>query len=324
MNTSKQVNAMIGLLGLLVIILGAYAINEGSRQASAREEIVERNLHRGAIMFVNNCRSCHGMEGKGSEEGAFAPPLHRDSFLIIEEHNLEEAYDEFEVTPAGEADALENFLHTTISCGRTGTAMPTWAERYGGPLSDTKVDQLVTFLTTPGAWEVYDEVLNEHFEEVFPEIHDRDEAYEKDKEATVVKLSDVPTLSITEANCGQYTGTTAAPFRIREPLVARSVETKGGEPGATPTAKAPPSGPLVKGLAVPTFFQANCAVCHGQQRQGGVGPALLPARLTQPDAFYADTIANGRPGTAMPAWRQTAQLTDEEIASLVTFIKTNP
>lgn len=318
MNTSKQVNAMIGLLGLLVIVLGAYAINEGNRQAAAREEILERNLQRGARMFVNNCRSCHGMEGKGSEEGAFAPALHRDSFLIIDEHN-----EDFEPTPAGEAEKLRNFLRNTIACGRTGTPMPTWAERYGGPLSDTKIDQLVTFLSTPGAWEVYEEILDEHFEEVFPEIHDRDEAFEKDKGETVVKLSDVPTMSITEANCGQYTGTTAAEFRIREPFVPKGSQPKGAE--GTPTAKAAPSGPLVKGLAVAQFFQANCAVCHGQQRQGGVGPPLLPARLTQPDDFYANTIANGRPGTAMPAWRQTAQLTDEEIRNLVTFLKTvNP
>lgn len=318
MNTSKQVNAMIGLLGLLVIILGAYAINEGSRQASAREEILERNLDRGARMFVNNCRSCHGMEGKGSEQGAFAPALHRDSFLIIAEHN-----EDFEPTPAGEAEALRTFLRNTIACGRTGSPMPTWAERYGGPLSDTKIDQLVTFLTTPGAWEGYEEIQNEHLEDVFPEIHNRDEAYEKDREATLVKLSDVPTLSITEANCGQYTGTTAAPFRIREPFVARGAAPKAGD--GTPKTKAPPSGPLVKGLAVASFFQANCAVCHGAQRQGGVGPALLPARLTQPDEFYANVIANGRPGTAMPAWRQTAQLTDEEIQNLVTFVKTtNP
>ena len=319
MNTSKQVNAMIGLLGLLVIILGAYAINEGSRQVSAREEILERNLVRGSKMFVNNCRTCHGMEGKGSEEGAFAPALHRDSFLIIDENS-----EDFEPTPEGEADALKHFLKTTISCGRTGTPMPTWHELYGGPLSDTKIDQLVTFLTTPGAWEVYDEVLDEYLEEVYPEIHDRDEAYAKDKEATVVKLSDVPSLSITEANCGQYTGTTAAQFRIRDPFVPKGVETKGGEPGATPTPKAPPSGPLVKGLAVAQFYQANCAVCHGANRQGGVGLPLLPARLTQPDEFYANTIANGRPGTAMPAWRQTAQLTDEDIQNLVTFIKTVP
>ena len=165
-----------------------------------------------------------------------------------------------------------------------------------------------------------DEIQDEHFEEVFPEIHNRDEAYEKDKEATVVKLSDVSSLSITEANCGQYTGTTAAPFRIREPFVARGAAPKADD--GTPKTKAPPSGPLVKGLAVTSFYQANCAVCHGAKRQGGVGLPLLPARLTQPDEFYVDTIANGRPGTAMPAWRQTAQLTDEDIQNLVTFIKT--
>ena len=319
MNTSKQVNAMIGLLGLLVIILGAYAINEGNRQGQARDEILERNLQRGARMVVNNCRGCHGMDGRGTEEGAIAPPLRQDSFLIIDEHNKD-----FAATPAGEADKLRTFLKTTIACGRTGSPMPTWAERYGGPLSDTKIDQLVIFLTTPGAWEVYEEIQNEHFEEVFPTIHDRNEAYEKDKDATVVKIKDVSTLSLTESNCGQYTGSAAAEFRIRDPFVPKGAEPKGGEPAvATPKGKA--SGPQVKGLAVADFFRGNCAVCHGANRAGGVGPALLPARLTQPDEFYQNTIRDGRPGTAMPSWRAQAQLTDEEIANLVTFIKTvNP
>ncbi len=319
MNTSKQVNAMIGLLGLLVLVLGAYAINEGNRQQAAREEILERDIVRGSKMFVNNCRGCHGMEGKGSEEGAFAPALNRDSFLIIDEHNKD-----FEPTPAGDAAKVRTFLRTTIACGRTGSPMPTWAERYGGPLSDTKIDQLVTLLTTPGAWEIYKEISDEHLEEVYPDIHDHDEAFQKDKDATIVKLADVPTLSVTEANCGQYTGTTASEFRIRDPFVAKgSAPATGGD--ATPKGKAAPSGPTVKGLPVADFFKANCAVCHGQNRQGGVGPALTPARLTQADDFYANTIANGRPGTAMPAWRQTASLTDDDINNLVTFIKTvNP
>ncbi len=319
MNTSKQVNAMIGLLGLLVLVLGAYALNESNRQAAAREEILERDIVRASKMFVNNCRGCHGMEGKGSEEGAFAPQLHRDSFLIISEDNKD-----FEPTPAGEAAKVRTFLRTTIACGRTGSPMPTWAERYGGPLSDTKIDQLVTLLTTPGAWEIYNEISDEHLAEVYPDIHNRDEAYEKDKAATVVKLADVPSLSITEANCGQYTGTTASEFRIRDPFVAKgSAAPEGGE--ATAKGKAPVSGPTVKGIAVADFFKANCAVCHGQNRQGGVGPALTPQRLTQPDEFYANTIANGRPGTPMPAWRQTANLSDEDIQNLVTFVKTvNP
>lgn len=318
MNTSKQVNAMIGLLGLLVLVLGAYAINEGNRMEAAREEILERDIVRGSKMFVNNCRSCHGMTGKGSEEGAFAPPLHNDSFLIIDEHNKD-----FEATPAGDAAKIRTFLRTTIACGRTGSPMPTWAERYGGPLSDTKIDQLVTLLTTPGAWEIYNEISDEHLEEVFPDIHDRDEAFQKDQEATLVKLADVPSLSITEANCGQYTGTTASEFRTRDPFVPKGSAPAGGE--ATAKGKAPVTGPAVKGIGVADFFKANCAVCHGQNRQGGVGPALTPARLTQPDEVYANVIANGRPGTAMPAWRQTANLSDEDIQNLVTYIKTvNP
>ncbi len=89
---------------------------------------------------------------------------------------------------------------------------------------------------------------------------------------------------------------------------------------ATPEAATTPSGSLVRGLEVEAFFKANCAVCHGQNRQGGVGPALTPERLTQPDQFYFDTISNGRPGTAMPSWR-TVGLTDQEIRNLVQFEK---
>ncbi|MCC6236208.1 MAG: c-type cytochrome [Dehalococcoidia bacterium] len=318
MNTSKQVNAMIGLLGLLVLVLAAYAINEGNRMEAAREEILERDIVRGSKMFVNNCRSCHGMTGKGSEEGAFAPVLHNDSFLIIDEHNQD-----FEATPAGDAAKIRTFLRTTIACGRTGSPMPTWAERYGGPLSDTKIDQLVTLLTTPGAWEIYNEISDEHLEEVYPDIHDHAEAFQKDTEATLVKLADVPTLTVTEANCGQYTGTTAAEFRVRDPFVPKGSAPVEGV--ATSKGKGPVSGPAVKGIAVADFFRANCAVCHGQNRQGGVGPALTPARLTQADEFYANTIANGRPGTAMPAWKTTASLSDEDVQNLVTYIKTvNP
>ncbi|MSP22667.1 MAG: c-type cytochrome [Dehalococcoidia bacterium] len=313
MNTSKQVNAMIGLLGLLVIILGAYAINEGSRQASAREEILERNITRGAKMFVNNCRGCHGMDGNGTDDGAIAPPLRQDAFLIIPEHD-----EQFQPTPAGEAEKLRTFLKNTIACGRTGSPMPTWSERYGGPLSDTKIDQLVILLTTPGAWEIYDEIQNEHFTEVLPAIHDRDAAYAKDKDATVVKIKDVATLSLTESNCGQYAGVAASEFRLRQPLVAKGMETKGGTGEATPKAKA--SGPLVKGLPVADFFKANCAVCHGATRQGGVGPALNPTRLTQPDEFYIDAITNGRPGTAMPSWKAQG-LSEDDIRNLLQFEK---
>jgi cytochrome c5 len=76
-------------------------------------------------------------------------------------------------------------------------------------------------------------------------------------------------------------------------------------------------------MSVGEFYQANCAACHGGQRQGSLGPALVPSRLTEGDEFYMDAIANGRPGTAMPAWGGLG-LTDSDIAVLVEFIRTEP
>jgi mono/diheme cytochrome c family protein/DNA-binding beta-propeller fold protein YncE len=67
------------------------------------------------------------------------------------------------------------------------------------------------------------------------------------------------------------------------------------------------------------IYQTHCAACHGADRLGGAGPALLPEnlqRLRQPDA--AKVIADGRLATQMPAF--SAQLDAEEIAALVDLI----
>ena len=95
---------------------------------------------------------------------------------------------------------------------------------------------------------------------------------------------------------------------------AGGATTEGGDGGD-------PAAGMVQGIPVAEFFQANCAVCHGQNREGLVGPALTPERLTQPDEFYHDTILNGRPGTAMPSWAATKGLNDADANALVQFLK---
>jgi len=306
MNTSKQVNAMIGLLGLLVVILGAYFINEGNRQAEATDEIIERNIERGARLFVANCRGCHGVSGLGAGEGAIAPALNNPAFLIIPEDN------DFGVEPTsqGVADGIKAFLRNTITCGRTGTFMPPWSQEFGGPLSDEQINQIVVLLTTPGGWDIEHEIGAEHDEET------------GDTPETIL-VTDPSTLSLTASNCGQYTAITALPFRTREdPRIAVATPA----PGETATPGETPSGggePTVQGLPVADFFQASCSPCHGADRAGipGLGLPLTPSALTQPDEFYFDTISNGRPGTVMPSWSANG-LTDDEIHTLVTFLKT--
>ncbi|MFZ5510760.1 MAG: c-type cytochrome, partial [Pseudomonadota bacterium] len=69
------------------------------------------------------------------------------------------------------------------------------------------------------------------------------------------------------------------------------------------------------------LYQQHCAGCHGANRLGAMGPALLPdnlSRLRQPEAVKV--IQEGRAATQMPAFGTT--LKGEEIRQLAQWIYT--
>lgn len=67
------------------------------------------------------------------------------------------------------------------------------------------------------------------------------------------------------------------------------------------------------------LYQQHCAACHGDDRLGQIGPALLPENLRRLRKKKANrTIAKGRPATQMPAFEKT--LKPAEIEALVGFI----
>ncbi len=75
---------------------------------------------------------------------------------------------------------------------------------------------------------------------------------------------------------------------------------------------------LARGASV---FQAKCAVCHGQELQGIMGPNLVDAYWINGKGSLSDIAKNIRVGIVdkgMPAWE--TQLPNEEITSLVAFI----
>ena len=72
---------------------------------------------------------------------------------------------------------------------------------------------------------------------------------------------------------------------------------------------------------VGVIYQSHCAACHGSDRVGGSGPALLPenlARLKRVDA--ATTIRAGRAATRMPAFGEVLSAAD--IDALANWIYT--
>jgi len=67
------------------------------------------------------------------------------------------------------------------------------------------------------------------------------------------------------------------------------------------------------------LYQQNCAACHGADRLGLVGPALLPENLKRLRKKSAiTTIRDGRPATQMPAFVE--KLNGEQISALVDHI----
>jgi mono/diheme cytochrome c family protein len=312
MNTSKQVNAMIGLLFVMVIIFAANVLNEPNRQEQAWEQQQEDFVERGAVLFVNNCRGCHGLEGRGREEGAIAPALNADAYLILNEGNERGA----DTTALGVAQTVRDFLGDTISCGRKGTYMPVWSDEHGGPLSDQQIDYLVTMITTDGAWEIVKEVAHKLDAHQVP-VPTRDDI-----------IVDGSGLTITAKNCGQWDALSAKEIHNRDPFVstgnADATPAPGGtaEPGGTAAPGDGQANARVQDVPVAEFFQLMCSGCHGADRAGiaGLGLPLLPSALVKDDEFYADTIKNGRAGTVMPPWGQQG-LTDDDINALVQWIK---
>ena len=71
------------------------------------------------------------------------------------------------------------------------------------------------------------------------------------------------------------------------------------------------------------LFQQHCMTCHGADRLGGMGPALLPQNLERlKKAEALNVINSGRKATQMPAFGD--KLTAAEIQALADYIYTPP
>lgn len=65
------------------------------------------------------------------------------------------------------------------------------------------------------------------------------------------------------------------------------------------------------------LYAGNCASCHGDKLQGGVGPAL--SGLKQDEASLFDVVFNGRPENGMPGFSGT--LDEQKTWKLVTLMR---
>ncbi len=68
------------------------------------------------------------------------------------------------------------------------------------------------------------------------------------------------------------------------------------------------------------LYRSRCTVCHGETGEGKIGPSINNQAVLSvvSNEFLHDTIVRGRPGTAMPAWRQ---LSSEDVADVIALLR---
>jgi LysM repeat protein/mono/diheme cytochrome c family protein len=131
LNTQKQIFLIVVLFFAFVGGCSAYAVFDIPHRAQDQADFLHNeSVDRGALLFANNCRTCHGISG----EGIIGPQLNTDNFKNQD--------------PLVLAQTRAMLTHT-ISCGRAGTQMPAWLNTNGGSLSEEQINHLVDFLTAP-------------------------------------------------------------------------------------------------------------------------------------------------------------------------------
>lgn len=125
---------MIILIFLLLIALGTYTLWDPFRQQAAQAQQTDLLASRGAAIFAQYCRPCHGDDG----QGRIGPPL--NPAYRAQQHLTD-------LTNSANLDQNQLFVMDTIMCGRVGTLMPTWGQSQGGALSDEQIRDLLTLIT---------------------------------------------------------------------------------------------------------------------------------------------------------------------------------
>jgi mono/diheme cytochrome c family protein/plastocyanin len=315
MNTSKQVNIMLGLLALFVVATLLYWLWDPQRAEDAELRQQEVNAERGGELYGLNCRACHGLAGQGILESIRLPGVPLD----IEANRPESI---------GELAAKQARLRDTIVCGRVGTLMPPWSTEQFGSLNDFQIDQLVALLTgsMPGFDPPHDQaaVSEKGWEAAVEEANHADEldkhlVQDVSPSATVLALNDVSGLEASTETDDKLLRVDDDPvdgvYEVVKVIAVREatdeIEVKRGAFGTTATEHVtgtevfagpiiPPEGPLIgQAPAVPPCGQTGVAA------PSTATPGATPSDVPTPSAGQPE-----RPSTAQDVQSEFVEPTD--------------
>ncbi|MEX2144602.1 MAG: c-type cytochrome [Anaerolineales bacterium] len=147
----KRVQLEIVLGTILVLLSVAIVVVMGVRepQRLAEYEVQQRAelIEFGASVFTNNCTRCHGSQAQGI--AGVAPSLRDEHFFSerLPEVGWQGSLEEYivSVVTTGRQISTRPHLYGGEAGGRP-PVMPTWSEKFGGPLRDDQIRAVAAFV----------------------------------------------------------------------------------------------------------------------------------------------------------------------------------
>lgn len=136
---SYVLKLLIGIVsvGAGIVLLTLLFVLEEPRMEAQEANWAGRSIETGASLYINNCSSCHGLDGRG---GA-GPALNSRYFFVQRLNDI------------GFAGSMEDYVALTVAAGRPSSVnnqwnqiMPTWSSEFGGPFRSDQVDHVTDYV----------------------------------------------------------------------------------------------------------------------------------------------------------------------------------
>jgi mono/diheme cytochrome c family protein len=133
--------AGVALTVFLAVLLPFLYLREPVRQKAAAEKELTESVRLGQATYHEFCARCHGEQAEGGVVKRYVTPgVENAEPADVQAPDLREIHsrhpDDDPATVAWEA----------IQKGRPPSPMPTWGVRYGGPMNDQQITDLVNYL----------------------------------------------------------------------------------------------------------------------------------------------------------------------------------
>jgi mono/diheme cytochrome c family protein len=133
--------AGVALTVFLAVLLPFLYLREPVRQRAAADKELTESVRLGQATYEEFCARCHGPEaGGGTVPRYVTPGVKGAKPTDVEAPDLREIHSRYPDEDPGVV-AWE-----TIQKGRPPSPMPTWGLRYGGPMNDQQITDIVNYL----------------------------------------------------------------------------------------------------------------------------------------------------------------------------------